>query len=266
MLTLDNEKDIELMKNYHRASDMIDFLYFFPEASYVKRLAIATDIDDYLHNKEYFDAFDSYRVDSPKDSSLIEGIESDGLKTDFVDLFKRIYKKNKHGVVLFFELDGKVDKRYMCDAGISVNINLYEDVCIEVVGKGFDGREISKGICVHERYLIPWFELKFLNIQNFHKYKIYQIDQKDYYDSRKQRIDYLISLGEDVNKFIDYIPSIYKNIPDSIWEDLIQSILVNLYKKDDILEKSNFKHFAIGGNVINNKCHIWQMYNKDRYN
>ena len=163
MLTLDNEKDIELMKNYHRASDMIDFLYFFPEASYVKRLAIATDIDDYLNNKEYFDTFDSYRVDSPKDSSLIEGIESDGLKTDFVELFKRIYKKNKHGVVLFFELDGKVDKRYMCDAGISVNINLYEDVCIEVVGKGFDGREISKGICVHERYLIPWFKLREVN-------------------------------------------------------------------------------------------------------
>lgn len=266
MLTLDNKQDIELMKNYHRASDMIDFLFFFPEASYLERLAIATDVEDYLANKEYLDSFDSFRIDSPKNYSIIEGIESDGLKTDIVKLFERIKQKNKNGAVLFFDLEGSPNKRYTYDAGISVNVNLYDDVCIEAVSKGFDGREISKGVCVHERFLIPWFELRSLTIENFHKYRIYKISQEEYYLTRKNRIDYLNNLGEKTEEFINYIPPIYKEIPNYIWEDLIQKILVNLNKKEDILDKSNFKHFAIGGNAFNKKCYIWQMYNKDRYN
>lgn len=265
MLTLDNKSDIDLMHNYYRASDMIDFLFFFPEASYLERLAIATDKEDYLNNKEYLDSFDSFRIDSPKGYSLIEGIESNGLKTDIVELFDKIKSKNKHGVVLFFDLEGDPSKRYTYDAGVSINVNLYNDVCIEAVSKGFDGREISKGVCVHERYLIPWFELRGLTIDNFKKYLIYKISQEDYIETRKNRIDFLKSLGEDPNDFIRYIPSLYEDIQDYIWEDLIQKILVNLYKKEDILEKSKFKHFAIGGNAHDKKCFIWQMYNKDRY-
>lgn len=266
MLTLERKQDIEIMKNYHRASDMIDFLYFFPEATYIKRLAIATDIDDYLSNKEYLDSFDSYRVDSPKDYSVIEGIESNGLIGDIVNIFEKIKRKNNNGVLLFFDLEGEPSKRYTYDAGISVNVNLYEDVCIEAVGKGFDGREISKGICVHERYLVPWFELKFLTADNLSKYKIFEVDQKKYYEERKNRIDYLISIGENEKDFIRYIPATYQHIKKEVWEDLIQTLLVGLYKKEDILEKSNYKNFAIGGNAINGKCFIWQMYNKDRYN
>lgn len=265
MLTLEKNEDIEKLKNYHRASDMIDFLFFFPEASRLERLAIATDVQDYLNNKEYFDSFDSFRIDSSKEYSVIEGIESNGLKTDIVKLFERIKQKNKHGVVLFFDIEGKPNKRYTYDAGISVNINLYEDVCIEAVSYGFDGREISKGVCVHERYLIPWFELRGLTSDNIHNYLVYQINQDKYYETRKKRIDFLLSLGENIDEFIKYIPSTYKPVSSNVWDDLIKNILSNLYKKEDILDNSNFKNFAVGGNAINGKCYIWQMYNKDRY-
>ena len=266
MLSLDNKDDISLIKNYHRASDMVDFLFFFPEASKLQRLAICFDEEDYLNNKEYFDSFDSFRIDTPKDHSIIEGIESNGLKTDYIQLFKRIKAKNKYGVILFFDIVGEVYKRFKNDAGISVNVNLYEDVCIEAVGKGFDGREISKGVCVHERFLIPWFELRSLTIDNFYKYRIYKIDDKEYYKTRQNRIEYLISLGENIEEFNSYIPTTYNGMYNEIWEDLIQNLLVNLYKKEEILEKSKFIHFAVGGNAFNKKCYIWQMYNKDRFN
>lgn len=266
MLSISNQDDIEKMKKYHRASDMVDFLYFFPEVSYLEKLAICFDENDYLKNKDYFDSFDSYRIDSPKEYSLIEGIEANGLKENIIDVFKKIKEKNKHGVLLFFDVAGEPSKRYQKDGGISVNINLYEDVCIEVVGKGFDGREISKGICVHERYLIPWFDLKSVNIDNFNKYRIYKINDKDYYESRKKRIDYLLTLGEKKKNFINYIPVMYEGLSNEIWENLIQNILVNLWKKEEIFETSGFLHFAIGGNIDSGKCFIWQMYNKDRFN
>lgn len=41
-------------------------------------------------------------------------------------------------------------------AEISVGVDLGQDVIIDAVSKGFDGREVSKSICTHERYFIPW--------------------------------------------------------------------------------------------------------------
>lgn len=265
MFTLKNELDRKTMKNYYRASDMIDFWYFFPQASPLLDLAIVTDIDDYLKNREYLDKFDSYRVDTLKPYDLSSGIESDGGKTDFTELFSVIKKRNPHNVLLFFDLEGVPSKRYERLAGLSINVNMYEDVCIEAVGKGFDGREISKGIAVHERYYIPWFDLRNVCVDNFYKYNIFTISDVDYNKSRNERIKYLLSLGIDKDDFIDKIPEKYSKIPSFIWEDLIKNVLSYLEKNEDILIISGYKNFCINGNTEGKVCYLWQMYNKDRY-
>ncbi|MBO4600820.1 MAG: hypothetical protein J5634_01125 [Bacilli bacterium] len=265
MLTIKNEADIPKMKNYYRASDMLDFWQFFSNSSPLEDLAIVFDEEDYLNNKDYLDSFDSYRLDTIKPYTLISGIESDGGKTNFLELFKKIKKISKHSVILFFDLKGEPTKRYMRHAGISVSVNMYSDICIEAVGKGFDGREISKGICVHERYVIPWFNLRDLNISNFHSYNIFMIDQNDYQKSRLKRIEYLLSLGLKKEEFINYIPIVYKPIPDFIWDDLIKNVLFYIEKNEEILTNCGYKHFCINGNTEGSECFLIQMYNKDRY-
>lgn len=254
------------MKSYYRASDMIDFWCFFKESSKLERLAIALDYEDYLNNKEYLDSFDSFRIDSLKGKKLIEGIESIGLNNnDFKSLFETIKRKNESGVILFFDLAGDPVERYKRKAGISIKVSLYDSICIEAVGKGFDGREISKGICVHERYLIPWFELPSLTIDNFDKYNIFVISNKDYIKTRNDRINYLLSLGLRQEEFIKYIPSTYLKIDRNIWKNLIKDIILNIYKKSDLLLDAGYKDFAIGGNTIEDEPYLWQIYNKDRF-
>ena len=265
MLTLKNKKDISLMRNYYRASDMIDFWYFFPDASPLERLAICFDEQDYKKNRPFFDSFESYRVDIEKSERLINGIESDGGTTDYLELFKKIKKINQKAVILFFDLKGEATKRYERLAGISVNVNLGSDVCIEAVGKGFDGREISKGVCVHERYYIPWFNLRGLTIDNFRKYNIFTIEQSDYEKTREERINFLLSLGLKEEEFVNCIPKVYKKIPDFIWDNLIQTLISQLEKNEELLEKYGYKNFAINGNTEGNECYLWQMYNKDRF-
>lgn len=268
MLSLDNEKDINLMKSYYRASDMIDFWCFFKESSKLERLSIALDYNDYLSHKDYFDSFDSFRIDSPKSNKIIEGIESIG-NNDFNDiesLFKKIKKKNVDAVLLFFDLVGEPVERYKRKAGISIKVSLYDSVCIEAVGKGFDGREISKGICVHERYLIPWFELPSLTVSSFNKYNIFTISDKDYVKTRNNRINYLLGLGLKQEEFIKYIPSSYKKIEKIIWDNLIKEVITTIYKQADLLSDAGYKDFAIGGNTLGDEPYLWQMYNKDRFN
>ena len=111
-------------------------------------------------------------------------------------------------VLILFDLENEISNRYERYAGISVGVSLGNAIYIDAVGKGFDGREISKGVCVHERYYIPWFEIRGLTIENFHKYNIYTIDQLDYIQTRNERIDYLLylfrSLSSSVHRCLGY--------------------------------------------------------------
>ena len=70
-------------------------------------------------------------------------------------------------------------------AAISVGVDLGQDVIIDAVSKGFDGREVSKSNYTHEKYFIPWYDLRKINIGNFKKYQTFQIDNEEYQKTRK---------------------------------------------------------------------------------
>ena len=76
----------------------------------------------------------------------------------------KIKKENKNGVLILFHLNVNPTERYERYAGISVGISLGKKIYIDAVGKGFDGREVLKGISRHESYTIPWQDIRKINI------------------------------------------------------------------------------------------------------
>ena len=146
MLTINNPNDIEKMKNYYRTSDMLNLLLYFNEISPIKDLTIIEDEQDYLNNLEYIETLNSNRVDSLKTRKLLTGIEDSGNKKDFIHTLRKIKEKDPQGVLVLFNVTNKPSQRYERYAGISVGIDLGNAVYIDAVGKGFDGREVSKSI------------------------------------------------------------------------------------------------------------------------
>ncbi|MBR3161348.1 MAG: hypothetical protein IKF19_06685 [Bacilli bacterium] len=55
---------------------------------------------------------------------------------------------------MLFHLNILPTERYQRYAGISVGVSLGNNIYIDAVGKGFDGREVLKGICCHGRWLM----------------------------------------------------------------------------------------------------------------
>ena len=92
--------------------------------------------------------------------------------------------------------------------------------------QGFDGREVSKSICTHERYFIPWYDLRKINIGNFKKYQA---------------------------------------IPNLIWLSVIKNLLKQLEKNEDILMSYGFTNFAISGHTEGKQFSPWQLFDKSRY-
>ena len=265
MLNMNNINDKEKMMNYYRTSDMLNLLYFFPELSPVYDLTIVESEEDYFKNKIYLDSLQQNRADTLKGRTPILGIESPGKNDTFYDVLRKVKEKDPFGVLVLFNIDSEPTERYERYAGISVGVDLGMDVIIDAVSKGFDGREVSKGICTHERYYIPWYDLRRVSIGNFHDYQTFQIDEDSYQSSRLERIEFLKSIGLNPLVFSTYIPEDYQAIPDFIWLNVIKNLLKQLEKIEEILENQGFMNFAISGHTEGKRFAPWQMFDNSRY-
>lgn len=265
MLSMNNINDRQKMMEYYRTSDMLNLLFFFPQLSPIKDLTIVESEEDYLNNKKFLDSFNQNRVDTLKGRTPILGIENSGGSNCFYDTLIKVKEKDPLGVLVLFNITGKSSERYERYAGISVGVDLGKDVIIDAVSKGFDGREVSKSICTHERYFIPWYDLRKICVDNFKQYQTYQISNADYQMTRIERIEFLKSIGLNPDVFSPYIPENYQPIPDFIWLSVIKNLLKQLEKNEDILSSCGFTNFAISGHTENNQFVPWQMFDKSRY-
>lgn len=265
MLSVDKIDDRQKMMDYYRTSEMINLLYFFPQLSPIKDLVIVESEKDYLNNKKSLNGFSQNRVDTLKGRTPILGIENTGKSDDFYSTLKKIKEKDPFGVLILFNIFGAPSERYERQAGITVMVNLREDIIIEAVSKGFDGREVSKGICYHEKYRIPWFSLRRLSIENLRQYRTYLICNDDYQKTRIDRIEFLKSIGLNPDVFIPYIPENYHEIPDYIWLSVIRDLLKHLEKDEDFLASYGFTNFAISGHTEGSQFAPWSMYDQKRF-
>ena len=187
------------------------------------------------------------------------------MKEDFFDTLLKIKEVDSDGVLVLFNVDTVNSARYDRYAGISIGVEVGECVYIDAVSKGFDGREVSKNICCHERYTIPWFDLRRISVGNFKDYRSFLIDQDNYIKTREERIVFLKSVGYKETDFEKVIPIEYEEIPDFIWKDIIVNLLKKLESKEDELLQKGFKTFAISGHTEGRRYAPWQMFDKGRY-
>lgn len=265
MLSMNNVDDEIKMMEYYRTSEMLNLLYFFPYLSPIRDLVIVENIEDYQSNKELLDGFTQNRVDTLKGRIPILGIENSGKKNCFYDTLIKVKDKDPLGVLVLFNLDTKPSERYERWAGISIGVDLGKEVIIEAVSKGFDGREITKSICRHEGYLIPWYDLRKISIGNFKQYQTYQIRDVDYQMTRNERIEFLKSIGLNPDIFLSFIPEHYEPIPDFIWLNVIKTVLKELESNEELLASYGFTNFAISGHTEEKQFAPWGMFDKDRY-
>ncbi len=264
MYSIKNEKDIPYILKYHRARDMVNIMRFFPGLSPVDDLVVILDEDDFVKNKDMLNGLDNIRNGNPITESCMKSIITKNANQDKLEALKKIKEVNKNGVLILFHLDNEFSNRYERYAGISVGISLGNAIYIDAVGKGFDGREVLKGISCHERYSIPWSDIRKVNVENFKSYNTYIISDKDYQQSRDERINYLLQCDISKEVLNKKIPKKYEKIPDFIWLDIIKNIIKPLEKNEDYLENEGFKEFNLSGHTEGKSFRPWQMADDQR--
>lgn len=156
-------------------------------------------------------------------------------------------------------------ERYQRFAGIAIGISINNGIYIDAVGKGFDGREISKGISIHESFFVPWQFINNLNTENLRNYRCFLIKDKEYTISRIKRINFLKSIGYKEIEINNWIPEKYEEISNFIWEDVIENVIIKAYSIRDKLLLYNLCEFVISGHTEGRKYMPWQIYDKTRF-
>ena len=181
-----------------------------------------------------------------------------------MDLLRFIKSQDSDSVLVLFNTINEPSERYARFAGISIGVEVGEFVKIDAVGKGFDGREVSKNMYNHERYDIPWFDLRNINVENFKNYRTFLVNQEEYTKTRDERVKYLETIGYDKKIVNEEVPEEYHEIPDFIWQDIIKNFLKVLEKEEDILVAEKITEFAISGHTEGKKYMPWQLFDKSR--
>ena len=264
MYSIKNKNDISHILKFHRAKDMVNIMRFFPGLSPVDDLAVILDENDYENNKDKIANLENIRNGNPITEPCMKSIIIKNENQDRLEALKMIKKDNKNGVLILFSLDNELSNRYERYAGISVGISLGNAVYIDAVGKGFDGREVLKGISCHERYSIPWSDIRKVNIDNFKSYNTYIINDSDYKKSRDERINFLMHCDVKEDILNNRIPEKYEPIPDFIWLDVIKNVIKPLEKNEDYLRSEGFLEFNISGHTEGKKFRPWQMADDQR--
>ncbi len=260
----ERKEDIKNILKYHRAKDMINIMKYFPGLSPVDKLAVVTSKKDYLDNQKILKDLTSIRNGNPTNELCMKSIPVKEINPDILEIMDQVKEENKNGALVLFHLYIEPSERYERYAGMSVGISLGNMIYIDAVGRGFDGREVLKGISCHERYSIPWSDIRRINIGNFKDYRTYLINKKDYKVSRTERVEFLKSCGISEDIIEENVPKTYTEIPDFIWLDVIKNIIKVLEKEEDILRHNGFLEFNLSGHTEGKRFRPWQMVDDKR--
>ncbi len=264
MLLYKNKEDRDKMNNYYRTSDMIKLLKYFPDISPIEDLTVIENEEDYLNNIDYIKTLKNNRVDTLKTKMNTLNTDNRGIDEDFLDLLRYIKTQDKDAVLVLFNTMNEPSERYDRFAGISIGVELGEWVKIDAVGKGFDGREVSKNYYTHERFDIPWFNLRSISLENFKSYRTFLIDDEKYTETRNEIVSFLEKIGYGKEIIEEAVPVKYQEIPDFIWQDIIKNFLKVLEKEEDILSMEKITSFAISGHTEGKRYLPWQLFDKSR--
>lgn len=257
---------------YGKAKGIVLLQKYLPKLSPFKSIDIVSNIDEWNAIKDKFGDFVPNRVDYPIGEPKRNAIAgTNGLANKIPSLIESVNKQTANGIVLLLPTKENVavPPRYEDDGGFNVLFNMGNNVIIELVGKGFDGHEVTQGLANHERYQIPWDEVLFMrNRKDMIKSPTVQkshVTHEEYKKQRQSRVKFLYEIvGYDLETIEKNVPKTYNLISDDIIKKLLDDVVLELMKKRQMILRDGLTLFGVQGNIIDGNIQPWEIFRAER--
>lgn len=270
-------------KKYGKLRGLLLLLSLLPDVAPISEYIIIRSIEDWEAIKDDWQGFILQRVDWPLDAEKPTSAKygTSGRPEDIPRLLEMAKKDCPECVLLLMKTKKESVYRYNNDGGFNVLFDLDPrgGVVIELVGRGFDGHELTSGAAVHEQYVIPWKGLSSLektmecnprDIKEMTKllsgYNTYAVSPEEYAKQREERSSYLAArCGYDPEIVEGKLPTTYQPLDRELVYDLIEKVVLELYRKSIRLFHEDLLFFGVQGNFANDEVQPWEIFVPNRW-
>ena len=259
----------DLMK-YGKAKGIVLVQKYLPKINPFESVDIVGTVEEWDAVRKKYGDFVAHRVDMPigvPRKNVVQG--TSGFSNSIPGLIQKVNEQSPYGVVLLMATKEQAVHRYENDGGFNILFNMGENIIIELVGKGFDGHELTQGLAVHERYQIPWDEILFMRDRiDLLKSPIVEkarVTPDCYARQRKERVKFLKDICHyDIDKIEEHVPQQYKLINNDIIKGILDDVVFELMKKQSSLRQDGLNRFAVQGNLLHGRAQPWEIFRAER--
>lgn len=257
--------------DYQKASGIALLGKFLPDATPFERLDIIRTVEEWDAIKDKYADFAAHRTDFPIGAmrkNIVTG--TSGLPTEIPSVLKQVQEQSQNGVVLLMQMKKKSVFRYLYDGGFNALFLVDDKIIIEFVGKAFDGHELTQGLAVHERYIIPWdkaiFVRKRADLMRDIDIEWTFISQEKYAEQYEERLKFLINdCHYKADKVRQNVPREFQVLNDSLIENFMDEIVFPLIVQRKDLLANGLRMFCVQGNFVNSKVQPWEIFTPRRW-
>lgn len=259
-------------RRYGKYEGMLLAMENFPELCPWLEVTAVEDKNAFVEIKREYGDFVVIRVDAPiGQRKLLKDVNTRGFVDDLGSILKTIKGKCLNAVVLVAKSKDTPAERYLDDGGFNVGIfddGMTKEILVEVVGKGFDGHEVTRGISVHECWRIPYDQKHVYGLKCgvMLDAEYTGVSRERYAHDREQRIKLLTEGLNNVDGIDEAavsaaIPEQYESMEGSVMlTKLLTEVGRWLYDESELLSASDKVSVAIQGNFINGEPEIWGLF------
>lgn len=251
ILDLDKKEHVPIINMYKKCKGIALVNKYLPKLSPLNKMYVIESLKDWEKvEKEFPEKMMTARCDCPKgvNGKLPSGqtFNRDRVK----GYIEEVKSAVPDAVIILEDMKPGSNERIHTQGGVTLDIQIGDHVYMDYVGPSFDARELCKGKAVHEAWNIPWEDVPFMKESAISKYKIAEINQKEYIETAKERMLFLIKAFPDrKDEILETMPKKYNGISRQIFRDVKEQIIFSLWIQHEELERNGLKNFGVEINI-----------------
>ncbi len=257
--------------NYGKAKGIVLLNKYLPRVTPFKNIDIISNLKEWESIKDRHGSFVPCRMDMPIGQSMKNVVPgANGSTNEIPALIEKINKQSNGGVLLLIPTKEPGCPRYLYDGGFNSVFTIEGSLIVEFVGKAFDGHELTQGLAVHERFIIPWDELLFvekrIDLMKNEAIAKFKVSHDAYIKQRDERIAFLTSDCHYNAELVNInVPNRYQPLKDSLVSNFFNDIVFELIRQKHRLLEDKLYRFAVQGNFVDGKAQPWEIFRTERW-
>ena len=256
---------------YGKARGIVLLNKYLPRVTPFKDVDIIGNFEEWEAVKEKYAGFSAHRTDMPIGHSMRNAVSgTSGFASEIPELIRKVNEQSPDGVVLLMTTKVPAVPRYLYDGGFNARFLVGSEILVEFVGKAFDGHELTQGLAVHERYVIPWGDALFVRrrsdlMKNGGILKDF-VSQEHYAAQRAERYHFLVEdCHYDIVAVNENLPMRPVKLSDALLESFFDEIVLEILKQRYELARDGLRLFGVQGNFANGKVQPWEIFRTERW-